>query len=523
MSYQVLARKWRPDSFQSLVGQSHVVRALKNALDQQRLHHAYLFTGTRGVGKTTLGRILAKCLNCEQGISSQPCNTCQSCQEITMGRFIDLIEVDAASRTKVEDTRELLENVPYAPTRGRFKVYLIDEVHMLSTHSFNALLKTLEEPPSHVKFFLATTDPQKLPITVLSRCLQFHLKCLPEEQITERLAFILQQENISYEEPALNRLAYAAEGSLRDALSLLDQAIAFGEGCVSLLDVKSMLCTIEATHIYEIMTALAEQQAQALITITQNLAEKAVDFKNVLEELISLLHQVAIAQFVPDTEVGPWDREKVFEYAKLFSPQDIQLFYQIALIGRKDLPLAPTPRIGLEMVLLRLLAFQPTQDDYIINEPAPVTKTVSTKVVPSSNDVAPAELQPLTREWQDIIPRLNLSGITIAIANHCTLEKLTEEEIILGIDPSQTILLNKKQEERLSQALQNYFQKPIRVTIKNGHPDMDTPALRHEVAQIKLKADAEEAISQDPNIKKIIETFNATLLPESIEANDSND
>lgn len=534
MSYQVLARKWRPDSFESLAGQSHVVRALTNGLDQQRLHHAYLFTGTRGVGKTTLGRILAKCLNCETGITSKPCNTCQSCQEIASGRFIDLIEVDAASRTKVEDTRELLENVSYAPTTGRFKVYLIDEVHMLSTHSFNALLKTLEEPPPHVKFFLATTDPQKLPITVLSRCLQFHLKCLSQEQITSRLAYILQQEKIDFEEQALTRLAHAAEGSMRDALSLLDQAIAFGEGKVTTADIKLMLSTIEATHIYEIIDALADQKAEGLIGITQNLAEQSVDFANVLEELLSFLHQIALGQFVTNANIAAWDKDKISLYAKKFSAQDIQLFYQIALIGRKDLALAPTPRIGLEMVLLRMLAFQPSFDGATQSGSGSIINTENKKsaqpvaqshekisLTPTLSRTAGegviSSSAPIASEWQNILPQLNLSGMTAAIAQHCQIEKMSDQEIILAVDPSQKTLLNKKHEERLAEALQSYFKRPIHLTMNIGQTNLDTPALRQEQEQARLKSVAKESIQQDPNVKKMIETFGAKILPDSID------
>lgn len=506
MSYQVLARKWRPDSFESIVGQSHVVRALSHALDQQRIHHAYLFTGTRGVGKTTLGRILAKCLNCDQGISAKPCGQCHSCQEIATGRFIDLIEVDAASRTKVEDTRELLENIPYAPTRGRFKVYLIDEVHMLSTHSFNALLKTLEEPPAHVKFFLATTDPQKLPITVLSRCLQFHLKCLSVEQMTQRLAYILQQEKISYEEAALPRLAHVADGSMRDALSLLDQAIAYGQGSVSDADIKSMLGTIESDYIYAMLTALAHQQADVLIALTQQLADRSIDFNNALEELLSLLHHIAIAQFTHTKEVGTWDQAQITHFAKIFSAENIQLFYQIALIGRKDLPLAPTPRMGLEMVLLRMLAFQPNK---LPQQKSPVISAAKERDRPIEKDNTDSD------QWQTILSKLNLSGMTAAIAHNCTLCNLTESEITLAIDPAQLVMLNKKQEERLGQALQSYFQRPLRLVIQNGQPNLVTPALLDKQEKIKQKTAARAAIEQDSNVKMLIDTFNATLLPDS--------
>ncbi len=360
MSYQVLARKWRPRTFREMVGQEHVLQALINALDHDRLHHAYLFTGTRGVGKTTIARILAKCLNCEIGVSSEPCGQCASCVEIAEGRFVDLIEVDAASRTKVEDTRELLENVQYAPTRGRYKVYLIDEVHMLSAHSFNALLKTLEEPPPHVKFLLATTDPQKLPVTILSRCLQFNLKNMNPERIVQHLQFVLEKELVPFEEPALWHLGRAADGSMRDAMSLTDQAIAFGNGKVAELDVRSMLGTIDKVFVYDMIKGLAAQDGQAVLEAVARLAEHAPDYSGALAELLSILHRVAIAQALPaaiDNSFG--DRDDVLAFAQQIPSEDLQLFYQTALLARRDLPLAPDPRGGFEMALLRMLAFKP--------------------------------------------------------------------------------------------------------------------------------------------------------------------
>ncbi|MEO0442366.1 MAG: DNA polymerase III subunit gamma/tau [Pseudomonadota bacterium] len=360
MSYQVLARKWRPRSFREMVGQEHVLKALINALDHNRLHHAYLFTGTRGVGKTTIARILAKCLNCETGVSSEPCNQCSACTEINEGRFVDLIEVDAASRTKVEDTRELLDNVQYAPTRGRYKVYLIDEVHMLSNSSFNALLKTLEEPPPHVKFLLATTDPQKLPVTVLSRCLQFSLKNMSAERIVGHLQHILEQEMVPFEQAGLWQLGRAADGSMRDALSLTDQAIAFGNGKVTEKDVRSMLGTIDQSLVSRVLKALVTEDAQAVLGAVAELAEHSPDYHGVLAELIAVLHRIAIAQVVPeaiDNSLG--DRQSIYELAQSMAPEDVQLYYQTALLGRRDLPLSPDPRGGFEMVLLRMLAFKP--------------------------------------------------------------------------------------------------------------------------------------------------------------------
>ena len=360
MSYQVLARKWRPASFDEMVGQEHVLRALGNALDRDQLHHAYLFTGTRGVGKTTVARILAKCLNCEQGVSSRPCGECSACLEIAEGRSVDLLEVDAASRTRVDDTRELLENVQYAPTRSRYKVYLIDEVHMLSQHSFNALLKTLEEPPPHVKFLLATTDPQKLPATVLSRCLQFNLKNMPAGQVVEHLRHILGAEGVTFEEPALWLLGHAAAGSMRDALSLTDQAIAFGGGRLVEAEVRDMLGTVDRDHVFQLLDALAEDDAAALLAVAGAMEAQALDFAAALETLLAVLHRLALAQAVPealDPEMG--DVERLRGLAARFTAEDVQLCYQIALNGRRDLPLAVDPRAGFDMVLLRMLAFRP--------------------------------------------------------------------------------------------------------------------------------------------------------------------
>lgn len=360
MSYQVLARKWRPRSFREMVGQTHVLKALINALDSQRLHHAYLFTGTRGVGKTTIARIIAKCLNCETGITSTPCGTCSVCREIDEGRFVDLIEIDAASRTKVEDTRELLDNVQYAPSRGRFKVYLIDEVHMLSSHSFNALLKTLEEPPPYVKFILATTDPQKLPATILSRCLQFSLKNMTPERVVEHLTHVLGVENVPFEDDALWLLGRAADGSMRDAMSLTDQAIAFGEGKVMAADVRAMLGTLDHGQVFDVLHSLIEGDAKALLEAVRHLAEQGPDWNGVLSEILNVLHRVAIAQALPEgVDNGHGDRDRVLALAQALPAEDVQFYYQMGLIGRRDLPLAPDPRGGFEMVLLRMLAFRP--------------------------------------------------------------------------------------------------------------------------------------------------------------------
>ena len=395
MSYLVLARKWRPHRFSEMVGQEHVVRALTHALDSGRIHHAFLFTGTRGVGKTTVARIFAKSLNCETGVSGNPCGVCSACREIDEGRFIDLQEVDAASRTKVEDTRDLLENVQYAPARGRYKVYLIDEVHMLSAHSFNALLKTLEEPPPHVKFLLATTDPQKLPVTVLSRCLQFHLKRLTPLLIADRLRYILEQEQISFEMPALPLLARAADGSLRDGLSLLDQVLVFGAGRVTEGDVRSMLGTLDRGHVLKLLERLAEHDGAGLINAAREFAAHAPDYDQVLAEIASLLVRVALLQTVPDSiEEGmqEWEPSVLAPLAALLPAEDVQLYYQMVLLGRRDLAQAPDPQTGFEMTLLRMLAFRPA--DAAGAAPEPVARAPRARVTAAAE---PAATRPASR------------------------------------------------------------------------------------------------------------------------------
>ncbi|MCA0892955.1 DNA polymerase III subunit gamma/tau [Microbulbifer agarilyticus] len=401
MSYQVLARKWRPRLFREMVGQEHVLQALINALDNNRLHHAYLFAGTRGVGKTTIARILAKCLNCETGVSSEPCGQCSVCTEIADGRFVDLIEVDAASRTKVEDTRELLENVQYAPTRGRYKVYLIDEVHMLSNSSFNALLKTLEEPPPHVKFLLATTDPQKLPVTVLSRCLQFNLKNMSPERVVEHLRFVLEKELVPFEEQALWHLGRAADGSMRDAMSLTDQAIAFGGGKISEAEVRAMLGTLDSTLVWKLVQALSDENPSALFDTVGELSEQAPDYSAALAELASILHRIAIAQVLPesiDNALG--DAELLQHHAAAMAGENVQLFYQMALLARRDLPMAPDPRGGFEMALLRMLAFKPQGVAHIPTAPlagagaSAQSAPQQTSVQPSPQPIVPTQEAP---------------------------------------------------------------------------------------------------------------------------------
>jgi DNA polymerase-3 subunit gamma/tau len=539
MSYQVLARKWRPRNFSEMVGQEHVLRALINALDNDRLHHAFLFTGTRGVGKTTIARILAKSLNCEKGVSSTPCGQCSACTEIDEGRFIDLIEVDAASRTKVDETRELLDNVQYTPSRGRYKVYLIDEVHMFSNHSFNALLKTLEEPPPHVKFLLATTDPQKLPVTILSRCLQFNLKRLPLVLIAQHLGHILTEEGIAQEPAALTLLARGADGSVRDALSLLDQAIAFGSGKVLADDVRSMLGTIEQTHIHDLITALADNDAAAVLARIEQLAEFTPDFAGVLGELLATLQRVAVAQAVPDAFDDSYgDREQILQHAQRIATEDLQLFYQIGLIGRRDLPLAPDPRGGFEMVMLRMLAFRPAPAGAVMinsaasrpaaagtkptaphsatsptGATAAAPQTVATVPAASKLKAAPA---PAQNDWAGIVAALNLRGIAQQLAANCALQKRDVNAIHLTLDAAHSQLHSKQQEERLQQALQEHFGTPLRLVLQVGAPDNETPAQRAAREAAERQQAAQQAIEQDPSVRALQDAFNARIQPESV-------
>lgn len=401
MSYLALARKWRPTKFKEVVGQAHVLTALENALSQNRLHHAYLFSGTRGVGKTTIGRLFAKGLNCETGITSTPCGECATCKEIDEGRFVDLLEIDAASRTKVEDTRELLDNVQYKPARGRFKVYLIDEVHMLSRHSFNALLKTLEEPPEYVKFLLATTDPQKLPVTILSRCLQFHLKPISVDNIHEQLDHILEQESVTSESRALGMIAHAADGSMRDALSLTDQAIALGNGNVVTDTVAHMLGTLDTDQAIHLLEAISSKQPQMAMACIQSLAENGVEWDGLLNQLATQLHRLAMFQALPSTlDKAQPDAEKLELLSKALSPQDIQLYYQIVLKGREDLPLSPTARVGIEMVVLRMLAFRPAEQTV-----ATAISTQSTSNAPAPAAHAQSVAQPVSQPAPMAAPR----------------------------------------------------------------------------------------------------------------------
>lgn len=518
MSYQVLARKWRPRTFQDMVGQEHILRMLTNALQQKRIHHAYLFTGTRGVGKTTLARILAKCLNCEASISATPCGTCFACKAIDNGQFLDLYEVDAASRTKVEDTRELLDNVLYPPTQGRYKIYLIDEVHMLSNHSFNALLKTLEEPPPHVKFLLATTDPKRLPITILSRCLQFHLKRITPDEIANYLEGLCTTENISNEKPALEKLAKAADGSMRDALSLLDQAIAYGNGAVSQIDVNAMLGSIAQDDLLPLLYSLSAQNGQQLFEATAQLSSRGPDFGQALDELASILHKIAMVQIVPDALNVD---DGIVSLAKLFAPQDVQIYYQIALLGKRDLPIAPTPQQGFEMTMLRMLAFKPKEDtDETDTKPMP-PKKIKQQVVPEEIKIVAAEKAPQaivsekkTEEnivWRDLLPKLELSGMAYALAANCTLTKVAGGQIELSLSTKHQPMMSLKLKERIGEALGRYFKQPIQLKINITEDVLDTPSRQEQNEQEQKLSNATQTILQDPKIKKLVEMYDATV------------
>ena len=524
MGHQVLARKYRPKKFEEVIGQPHVVTALTNALNQQYLHHAYLFTGTRGVGKTTIARILSKCLNCETGITSNPCGQCETCQEIDSGRFPDLFEVDAASRTKVEDTRELLDNVQYSPTKGRYKVYLIDEVHMLSGHSFNALLKTLEEPPEHVKFLLATTDHQKLPATVLSRCLQFHLMLMSPEQIASHLEDILAQETIPCEPNALPLIGKAAKGSMRDALSLLDQGIAFGNGAITTDTIKSMLGTIEPTSLYAIIEALAQQEGSTLLTQVESLAHQGADFSQVLGDLLALLHQITVIQTVPNapTEL---DKAKITNLGELLSPEDVQLFYQIGLIGQRDLPFAPTSRIGFEMTLLRMLSFYPLPENKSTASSSTATprKLVPTTPPPTAiqTPTAPQKTVDIDNinDWHQILPELKLSGAALALAQNCTLISIDNTSATLQATVKQKPLVQPRITDRISQALNQHVGRTLRLNITIGEAQQATPAKVAEQKKVATKEAAKQSLLSDPKVKTIIETLDATLIDATITIN----
>ncbi|OOG63293.1 DNA polymerase III subunit gamma/tau [Rhodanobacter sp. B04] len=564
MSYQVLARKWRPRKFAELVGQEHVVRALTNALETGRMHHAYLFTGTRGVGKTTIARIFAKSLNCERGQSADPCGECAVCTAVDEGRFVDLLEIDAASNTGVDDVREVIENAQYAPSRGRFKVYLVDEVHMLSKNAFNALLKTLEEPPPHVKFLLATTDPQKLPVTVLSRCLKFNLKRLLPEQISGQMRHILAAENIAYEDGAIGELARAADGSLRDGLSLLDQAIAYGGGALHVDDVRTMLGSVARGQVLGVLDALSAGDGERLLAECTQIASYSPDFGGVLDDLAGVLHQLQLIQLIPDyrPEEGGDDAALV-TLAERMTPEDVQLYYQIATSGRRDLVLAPDARTGFEMAMLRMLAFRPGDGSPAVRteRPAAAENLVSPAVPARSNTSPPsrpaavAERQqdyppppraesatrpapvpavtatpaPVARDanglpnWDALIEQAGLRGPFGLLAQNAVLRERDGQTLVLALQPAHMNLAVEPMVSQMEERIGQVLGERIRLRFVSNTPEagVQTPAARAAQARDAAQAAAEQAIEGDPLVQSLKREFGARVVPQSIKPLDS--
>ena len=528
----VLARKWRPRNFAQLAGQEHVVQALTNALTQSRLHHAYLFTGTRGVGKTTIARIFAKSLNCETGITATPCGVCGACTEIDSGRFVDLIELDAASNTQVDNMRELLDGALYAPTCGRFKVYIIDEVHMLSKSAFNAMLKTLEEPPAHVKFILATTDPQKIPVTVLSRCLQFNLKQLPPALIHTHLQYVLGQENIPFEMGALNLVARAAQGSMRDALSLMDQAIAYSSGKVDEALVRTMLGAIDQGYLFDLLKCLHAGDGAGMLRIADQMTMRSIAFEAALQDLATLLHRIALAQTIPQAIAeDEYEREQLLMLAQQFSPEEIQLNYQIAIHGRKEIDLAPDEYAGFTMTLLRMLAFAPqgvsrnaeVRTPIAQSTPSPIYAAVS-RVEPAANITTAAVAtikapeQSGKLDWNTVITQLNLQGMARELAKHCVLGSYSEGKMVLHLATQQKHLQNSKPAlEKLQAALSEYFAKPVKLTVELGDGgEASTPAAVEQEIKRTRQQMAEDAIKQDEFVREAQALLGAQIIESSI-------
>jgi DNA polymerase-3 subunit gamma/tau len=552
MSYQVLARKYRPKTFETLVGQDHVVRALTNALTQNRLHHAYLFTGTRGCGKTTLARILAKSLNCETGITAMPCGVCNACMEIDRGRFVDLLEVDAASNTQVDAMRDLLDNAQYAPTIGRFKVYIIDEVHMLSKSAFNAMLKTLEEPPAHVKFILATTDPQKVPVTVLSRCLQFNLRQMASPTINEHLQNVLNQENIAFEAAALNLISRAAAGSMRDALSLTDQAIAYGNQTVNEAEVRSMLGTIDQSYLFDILTALQANNGAVVVEIAKQMEARSIAFEAALNDLANLLHQIVMAQTVPESIANDLpERALLLNFSQKLSPETLQIYYQITLLGLRDIGLAPDEYAGFTMTLLRMLAFAPTEKltekaqertttkptenvqtatpakpavaDKIATEPLKQTESADLQAnihAPSS----PVFSEPVSSEfffdgnWRNLVEKNLKLGLARALAQNCEMIAYDENSFTLRVAENQKHLVSASYQDKLSSAINDYFGRKIRLTFEIDTV-ANTPAKQNASEKAVVQSGAEAAIMQDSFVQALMSDLGATIIPNSIKPN----
>ena len=556
MSYQVLARKYRPKSFETLVGQPHVVRALTNALTQQRLHHAYLFTGTRGVGKTTIARILAKSLNCEMGITATPCGVCNACTDIDRGRFVDLLEVDAASNTQVDAMRDLLDNAQYAPTVGRFKVYIIDEVHMLSKSAFNAMLKTLEEPPAHVKFILATTDPQKVPVTVLSRCLQFNLKQMASVTINEHLQNVLVQENIAFEPAALNLISRAAAGSMRDALSLTDQAIAYGNQTVNEAEVRSMLGAIDQSYLYELLHALQANNGTVVVEIAKQMQARSISFEAALNDLAILLHQIAMAQTVPSSIADDLpERAVLLDLAQQLSPETLQLYYQITLLGRRDIGLAPDEYAGFTMTLLRMLAFMPTEKSAFAPTEKLDHKTVQTRTAAprvaekaeaiqsalspaktiaevTAPEAAPmlvptqvtneAQTSAFNGNWRSLIEQNLKLGLARALAQNCEMIAYDADSITLRLAENQKHLASASYQDKLSSAINEYFGKKIKLNVEIGvenQAEINTPAKQNASEKANIQSTATDAIMQDSFVQALISDLGATIIPNSIKPN----
>ncbi|MEZ5565828.1 MAG: DNA polymerase III subunit gamma/tau [Gammaproteobacteria bacterium] len=552
MTYLALARKWRPKTFADVAGQGHVVRALENALNAGTLHHAFLFTGTRGVGKTTIARIFVKALNCERAVSSEPCGECGSCLAIDQGRFVDFLEVDAASRTGVDDARELLDSAQYAPATGRYKVYLIDEVHMLSRQAFNALLKTLEEPPPHVKFLLATTDPQKIPVTVLSRCLQFNLKRLPQATIAERLTLVCGNESIVAEASAIQRIAHAAAGSLRDALSLLDQALAFGAGSLTDTDVAEMLGSLDSTRLSGLLEALASGDATALLQQVRQLDELAPDYDDVLARLATRLQRIAVMQLAGSAagaesvrqEGGTDDDVALLEaLASRLDPDTVQLMYQIAIHGRRDLVHAPDPRIGAEMTLLRMIAFQPAHSGQSAGQssanqnpgkqsPPPGAPARKAAQVPASvarpsaasgsgsedstsEDTRATEL----KDWSAFVSTLNLDGAAMQLAAHCALTERTDTALHLTLDPRNSHLLTDGLRQRLTVAISARLGHELKVLVAVGDVRKATPAARQALSEDADLEQARAQIAADQNVQQLTALLGAEVIPDSIRKN----
>ena len=521
MSYQVLARKWRPRNFSTLVGQEHVVRALTHALTENRLHHAYLFTGTRGIGKTTIARILAKSLNCESGVTASPCGTCSACLEIDSGRFVDLLEVDAATNTRVDEMRQLLENAVYVPTRGRYKVYVIDEVHMLSNAAFNAMLKTLEEPPEHVKFILATTDPQKIPVTVLSRCLQFNLKQMPPAAISAHLARVLDAEAVAYDPAALHLLARSAAGSMRDGLSLLDQAIAHGAGRVDEVGVRNMLGTVDLDHLYDLLDAIASEHPGKLVEVANEMLVRSLSFADALTELGRVLTQIQVAQFaanaLPDDDP---DRHRLLALAEAFDPEFVQLAYQIVTQGRQEMPLSPDEYSGFLMTLLRLHAFRPDDaSERQVKHSSGERKSVPVAPRKSPEPTASPLVMPRTsggQNWREIMSALGIAGVARELGQQCELRELTEECCRLRLSPSHRLLQTPAAQEKLEQALGSYLGRKLTLRIELADIETETPALAGKRERMELQGLAVAAIEQDPFVRDAIENLGASLVESSI-------